>query len=156
MAKLLRHLRWIVMLGVAGLVLASAAAFVAGILDVVSTARGLLEHEAGANVRLVHAIDLDLIAASAFMVAVGLFEIFIGPVDVPETLRSHGFGQLKSKLIGLLVLILAVDFVQDFVAGTSPRETLERAIAGAIFVGALVAFLRWGSAPRQDVDHESS
>jgi len=146
MARVLRHLRWLVLIGVAGLILASLAAFLAGVLDVVTTAQGLLAHESGANVRLVHAIDLFLIAASAFMVAVGFYEIFIGPVDVPEALRSHGFDQLKAKLVGMLVLILAGDFVQHFVAWESGRETLEHGLAAAVLIGALLAFLRWGKA----------
>jgi uncharacterized membrane protein YqhA len=148
MAAVLARLRWIVLLGIAGLVLVSIVASVSGLVDLFDAARALLAHERGAQVRLVHAIDLFLVSATAFILDIGLYEIFIGPVDVPAGLRSKGFDDLKARLIVLLVLIVAIDFVENFVEWSDGPSTLEHAAAAALFIGALVVFLRWAKEPQ--------
>src|SRR5581483_6369476 len=143
MAAVLARVRWIVLLGIAGLVLVSIVASVSGLIGLFEAARGLFTHEHGTEVQLVHAIDLFLVSATAFILDVGLYEIFIGPVDVPAGLRSNGFDALKARLISLLVLIVGIDFVENFVEWSDGRRTLEYAVAAALFVGSFVVFLRW-------------
>ena len=72
------------------------------------------------------------------MIGYGLYELFIDTdIDVPMWLRVEDLDDLKSKLIGVVVAIIAVVFVGVFV----DSKRADDVIAYGVGAGALVAGL---------------
>ena len=46
------------------------------------------------------------------MTAIGLYELFIGELTVPDFLRVETLHQLKARLAGVVILVMAVKFVE--------------------------------------------
>jgi uncharacterized membrane protein YqhA len=84
------------------------------------------------------AVDAILLGTVLLVIGYGLYELFIDTdVKVPSWLRVQNLDDLKSKLIGVVVAIIAVVFVGVFVDSNRANEVISYG-AGA---GALVAGL---------------
>ena len=73
----------------------------------------------------------------------GLYELFIdAEIEVPLWLRVRDLDDLKSKLIGVVVAILAVVFVGVFVDSNRSEDVISYGVgAGALVLGlAIFAF----------------
>ncbi|MBU6353219.1 MAG: YqhA family protein [Actinomycetales bacterium] len=84
------------------------------------------------------AVDAILLGTVLLVIGYGLYELFIdADIDVPLWLRVSDLDDLKSKLIGVVVAIIAVVFVGVFVDANRASEV----IAYGSGAGALVAGL---------------
>ncbi len=79
-------------------------------------------------------IDLLLIATVQVIVAVGLWELFIGRLDLPEGLRVGSLNELKTVLAELIVLVIAIKFVEKLINSSDALDVLYYA-AGVSLVG---------------------
>ena len=61
-------------------------------------------------VECVELADVILLAVALYIIALGLFELFIAPVPMPGWLTITSFDDLKSKLINIIVVALGVAF----------------------------------------------
>jgi len=84
------------------------------------------------------------VATGLLIFALGLFELFIGPLNLPEWLAISHLHQLKSRLASILVLVLAVTFLEHYVEGAAPVALLESAVAATLVGGLLIAFSYFG------------
>lgn len=145
MKKLLELSRYTAWLGVASLLVASVAAFVWGALKTAKVV-GVVFASQGADpaiaVQLVALLDAFLIALALMFFAFSLYELTLGDLDVPDGLVVRSLDQLKSKLSSLLVMVMAVGFVERLVAWEDPRGTALFALAVALVSAVLVAFTR--------------
>ncbi len=67
-------------------------------------------------VEVLTAVDAILLGTVLLVIGYGLYELFIDTdIDVPMWLRVNDLDDLKSKLIGVVVAIVAVVFVGVFV-----------------------------------------
>jgi uncharacterized membrane protein YqhA len=67
-------------------------------------------------VEVLTAVDAILLGTVLLVIGYGLYELFIDPeLPVPAWLRVRDLDDLKSKLIGVVVAIIAVVFVGVFV-----------------------------------------
>lgn len=126
MGKVFVGSRYIVLIGVIGLLICSLAVFVFGGIVTATTiieAFGSGEFNAeGArhfSVELIELIDLFLLGTVLFITSVGLYELFvdpsIGPM-LPIWLSVRSLDQLKFNLVAVLVVMLIILFL-GFVAG---------------------------------------
>jgi uncharacterized membrane protein YqhA len=71
------------------------------------------------------------------VIGYGLYELFIDTdIDVPAWLRVENLDDLKSKLIGVVVAIIAVVFVGVFVDSNRSGDVIAYGVgAGALVVG---------------------
>ena len=95
------------------------------------------------------AIDAILLGTVLLVIGYGLYELFIdADIAVPLWLRVNNLDDLKSKLIGVVVAIIAVVFVGVFVDSNRSEDVISYGVgAGALVVGlAIFAF-----ATRKDV-----
>lgn len=84
------------------------------------------------------AVDAILLGTVLLVIGYGLYELFIdADIEVPLWLRVSDLDDLKSKLIGVVVAIIAVVFVGVFVDANRASEV----IAYGSGAGALVAGL---------------
>ena len=104
------------------------------------------------------AIDAILLGTVLLVIGYGLYELFIdADIDVPLWLRVRNLDDLKSKLIGVVVAIIAVVFVGVFVDSNRASDVISYgAGAGAIVAGlALFAYAtKKDSAGRHGKDEE--
>ena len=88
---------------------------------------------------LLEIIDLFLVAVVQLIVVLGLYELFIADLDLPDWLTVHDLGELKRSVVDLLVVIIGIKYLERSLASTA-GETLNYGIATAVVILALVAF----------------
>lgn len=83
------------------------------------------------------AVDAILLGTVLLVIGYGLYELFIdADIEVPLWLRVRDLDDLKSKLIGVVVAIVAVVFVGVFVDSNRADEVISYGVgAGALVVG---------------------
>ncbi len=138
MHKVFSSSRFLVLIAVAGsfiasitLMLYAAIAIVQQIAAVVMS--GYVSTKTGKLIALdfVQNADIFLISTVLYIMAVGLYELFIDDtIELPDWLVIKNLDDLKEKLIGIVVVGLAVDFLGHAV--TWHEET------GIIYLGAAI------------------
>jgi uncharacterized membrane protein YqhA len=103
------------------------------IIDAISNESTLKE----SIVYVLTAVDAILLGTVLLVIGYGLFELFIDDeLPVPLWLRVYDLDDLKSKLIGVVVAIIAVVFVGIFVDADRSKDVLSYGVgAGAILTG---------------------
>ena len=116
-----------------------SASMVMAVIDAVTNEYGLKE----TIVEVLTAVDAILLGTVLLVIGYGLYELFIdADLDVPQWLRVYDLDDLKSKLIGVVVAIVAVVFVGVFVDSNRASDVISYGVgAGALVVGlAIFAF----------------
>jgi uncharacterized membrane protein YqhA len=147
MARILEKSRYLILLAVGASLVASAVAFLWGawktiqvILEIVTSAgKG-----AAATVALIELMDKFLIAAGLYIFAVGMYELFIGELEMPAWLKVHNLHEVKSRLSSIIILVMAIVFLEHLVLWQDPQAMLYYGIAVAIVTAALIAFSYFG------------
>jgi len=143
--RILESSRYLVVIGVVSSLVASLAVFVWGLVKTGAVVLGLLR-TGGTDpltvVRLIELMDKFLIAVGLYIFAVGLYELFIGDLDLPDWLVIHDLHDIKSRLSQILILFMAVTFLEHLVEWKEPLATLYFAVAITLVMGALIAFNR--------------
>lgn len=89
-------------------------------------------------VEVLTAVDAILLGTVLLVIGYGLYELFVdNNIQVPEWLQVRDLDDLKSKLIGVVVAIIAVIFVGVFVDVNRAADV----VAYGVGAGALVAGL---------------
>lgn len=88
-------------------------------------------------VSVLTAVDAILLGTVLLVIGYGLYELFIdAELPVPLWLRVYDLDDLKSKLIGVVVAIIAVVFVGIFVDAKRSADVISYGVgAGALVVG---------------------
>jgi uncharacterized protein (TIGR00645 family) len=141
----------LVIIPVIFLVLAAAGAFAYGAAVFVHALTTIVSHPfpVGHQIGLfLLDIDLFLIGATLLLAAVGLYELFVREirfderVSMPAWLEMHDLNDLKARVIAMIVMVLAVSFVEMAVDASNGREVLELGGGIAAVIIALTAFLK--------------
>jgi uncharacterized membrane protein YqhA len=96
--------------------------------------------------RFFSVIDVYLLAMVLYIFALGLYELFVGKMDVPEWLKIETVEQLKATLASVVILFVAISFVKVLVDWKKPVDTLLFAASTGIFIAALVFYYKAKSA----------
>lgn len=89
------------------------------------------------------AIDSVLLGVIFFIIGLGLFELFIGPIDnLPDWFHMENMDQLKTMLIKVIVVVMGVSFTGRIVTWDGSSDLLNYGIALAVVVFALSFFLK--------------
>jgi uncharacterized membrane protein YqhA len=92
-------------------------------------------------VEVLTAIDAILLGTVLLVIGYGLYELFIdADLDVPAWLRVKDLDDLKSKLIGVVVAIIAVVFVGVFVDAKRADDILGYGLGAGALVAGLALF----------------
>ncbi len=87
------------------------------------------------------AVDAILLGTVLLVIGYGLYELFVDPeLTVPDWLQVRDLDDLKSKLIGVVVAIIAVVFVGVFVDANRANEVLSYGIGAGALVAGLAVF----------------
>ncbi|HSD55468.1 MAG TPA: YqhA family protein [Burkholderiales bacterium] len=141
--------RYLLVAAVLGSLVAALALFVYGVAETIAVvvealARAEVSSKGAKALALafIEIVDLFLLGTVFLMIALGLYELFIDPnLDLPEWLTFGSFDDLKNKLIGVVIVVLAVLFLGSVVSWDGSRDLLGFGAAVALVIGALTFFL---------------
>jgi uncharacterized membrane protein YqhA len=92
------------------------------------------------TVEFLEVISAMLKAVIFYLVGVGLYSLFIGPLNLTTALGVETLADLERKVASIVILILAVTLLEHFIRWENPDETLRFGATMALVVAALVAF----------------
>lgn len=147
MKFLLERSRYLALIGIISLLVASFAAFAWGIFKTGLTTLLVFQSLGGDSaitIELIELIDIFLIATTILIFSVSLYELFIGELDMPEWMLAHDLYELKAKLSSMIVLVMAVKFLQQVIEAKDGTELLQRGAAVALISAVLIAFGYYG------------
>lgn len=150
---LLNRARYIVIIAVAGSMLASLALIVYGgveaVVLVVDAVRAATVSAKGAKMlalSFIEVVDLFLLGTVFMIIALGLYELFISSdLKLPGWLVIRTLDDLKSKLVGVVIVVLSVLFLGNVVTWDGERDLLGFGTAIALVIAALTWFLKSAS-----------
>lgn len=149
MSTLLGASRFMVILAVIGALLAATTLIVYGLLETVqlilnTIQGGEVTRKIAKSLALefIEIIDLYLLGTVFYIVAIGLYELFISTnVKLPSWLTINNLDDLKNKLIAVVIVVLGVLFLGQVVSWDGERDLLGYGAAVALVIGALSYFL---------------
>jgi uncharacterized membrane protein YqhA len=146
MKKLFGATRYAVLIPSLASILGALLLMAQGSIEMVIVVIDALSNESTLKENIVSvltAVDAILLGTVLLVIGYGLFELFIDDeLPVPLWLRVYDLDDLKSKLIGVVVAIIAVVFVGIFVDAERSADVISYGVgAGALVVGlAIFAF----------------
>ena len=139
--------RFIVLVAVAAVLLVALALFVlAGwlaVLGVWQAAGAALRGELDGThltVQFLEVISALLKAVIFYLMGVGLYSLFVEPLNLTTALGVETLADLERKVVSIVILILAVTLLEHFIRWEDPDAIISFGITLALGVAALVAF----------------
>ena len=109
MKKLIEKSKYLVLIAVASSLTASAIAFLWGLLKTLTVIVNLVVSHGKdplAAINLIELMDIFLIATVLYIFAIGMYELFIDNISLPEWLIIRNLHDLKVKLSSVIVLVM--------------------------------------------------
>lgn len=149
MKAIIEKSKYLIIIAVAALLITfvfslfwGAAKAVAAWIEIVSSAG----KSTVINLMLIKVIDAFLITLAFYLLAVSIYELFIEDTNLPDRLVTRSFLGLKTKLSGVIVLVIAVRFVEFFFSEEINAEQIALlALAASLAGGMLIAFGYFGA-----------
>jgi uncharacterized membrane protein YqhA len=152
MTNLFGYTRYIVLIAVISLLLASLAVFIfAGVATINIIIESFTEGEFNAeggrliSIELIEMIDLFLLGTILLITSIGLYQLFIQPdMDLPEWIVVTNLEQLKFNLLAVIIVMLAILFLgaaSDYLVGSDGILGYGLAIAGVVAAIALAVWV---------------
>ncbi len=139
-----------IILAVIGSLLAAFTLIIYGFLRVLAVIWDLIsEHdltdrrEEQLSIEFIELIDVFLIGVILLIVAVGLYQLFIDEKStLPSWLKIRTLDELKHRVIGVICVVLGVNFLSNVSEWTGGNDILYLGAAIGIVLAALVLLLR--------------
>ena len=162
--------RYLIILPIIGLGLASAIFFVFGgfgllrlLFESLMEYFGLMHFEhAGEElpfvIEVVEYVHTFLIGTVLYITSIGFYQLFISEIEFPGWLKIHNTEELETSLIGVTVVVLAVNFLAVVFAGDDV-DMLAQGAGIALPIAALGVFIglrAWGARQEREgkIHHE--
>ena len=156
--KLLYVSRYLMVLPVIGSLFLTLSVVVSGLVLVLVQEWELLqmgEYSARTAKQLtltvIEAIDMFLVGAISYIIAVGVYILFIGQKDDQsfKRFKIESLADLENKVIGVVVVAMAVGFVGKAAEAPGPLAVLQGGAGVAVVIAALCLFLRFSGPPEK-------
>lgn len=147
MDRILRISRYLLLIAVVGSYIISAILVVYGAALLIHILIGIFttQPQFGTNadrylmLECIQLIDIFLLGTAFYIVALGLYELFIQRLpSTPGWLIIHDIDDLKAKLLGVIVVILSVYFLEQVINWNGKQDILELGIGEALMIMAIV------------------
>lgn len=159
MEWLVEKSRYLPLIGIFSMLVGSLAAFGVGAVKTVQVMQTAFTQYTEAEPTLYvlfEALDCFLVGTGLIVIAVGLYELFIGGLEVPDWMLVDNLDELKAKFVFVIIPVMAAKFVQRILKeDTNALDTLYYGGAIAIITLALSAFV-FVSIKEKEVDIEDS
>ncbi len=98
---------------------------------------------------LVTNIDLFLLSAGFYIIALGFYTLFVDDdINLPEWLEIHDFDDLKSSLVGIIIVVIAVAFLGQVIDWKGGSDIAYFGLAIGLVTASLTYFITAKSAKR--------
>lgn len=146
-SRMLGRSRFVVLIAVAAVMLVALSLFLLGAAEAIIAVwhpwqkmfTGDL-HAADLTAEFLEIVTVMMKAVVFYLIGVGLFSLFITPLNVTVALGVETLSDLEEKVINVVVVILSVTFLQHFIQWVKPLETLYYGASLALVVVALMLF----------------
>lgn len=135
--------RYLVLAAVLGFAALSIATFIWGGAKTVLLFSDLLDgawRKDYSLVKLLQVVDTYLLAVVQLIVAFGLYELFVGDLDLPDWLQIRSLDDLKKSVIDVLVIFVAIKGIEVLFDDAPSADRLRSVGAVALLVAALTLF----------------
>jgi uncharacterized membrane protein YqhA len=147
LAEAIGHTRFIVLGGVFAVLLTAAALFLFGaglalwsIWNAVQQALQGQPSSTDLTVQFLEIVSTMLKAVVFYLIGVGFYSLFIAPLNLPVALGVETLNDLESKVVSVIVVIMAITFLEHFILWENPLAILQFGIGFAAVSGVLVLF----------------
>jgi len=144
MRRLIEISRYAVIIPSAASIIGAIVLMILGSIEIVRSAIHVVvkkEPLKDTVVAILTSVDAILLGTVLLVIGYGLYELFIDTnLEVPDWLEINTLDDLKAKLIGVVVAIIAVIFVGVLVDAKSPSEVMYYGAGAGAVVLALAAF----------------
>jgi uncharacterized membrane protein YqhA len=144
MRRLLEVARYAVVIPSAASVIGAIVLMILGSIEIVRSALDVVLKQVPLKetvVAILTSVDAILLGTVLLVIGYGLYELFVDTnLEVPDWLEITTLDDLKAKLIGVVVAIIAVIFVGVLVDAKSSDEVFYYGIGAGAVVVALAAF----------------
>lgn len=145
MAKILEYAKHLNLIPIVAFLLSALMTFLWGALKVFNLIISILSMSMESSqvfLALLEMLDTFLIGTVLFIFAIGYYDLFIGKVNTPAWLVIDDLGKLKTKLSDVIVMFMAVKFLDKLLQSTNALDTLFYAIGIAVVALTLIALNR--------------
>ena len=146
-AEAIGHTRFVVLVGVIAVLVISAALFLFGAGLAVWTVWNAMQQamqgqpsSTDLTVQFLEIVSTMLKAVVFYLIGVGFYSLFIAPLNLPVALGVETLNDLESKVVSVVVVIMAITFLEHFIQWQQPLELLQFGVAFALVTFALVFF----------------
>lgn len=168
MVKLMQITRYLIIVPIIGLLLAAAAFFLFGglnlivtiVVAIVNTAvdfgpAALEAQHVPFLIEVVEYVHTFLVGTVLLITAIGFYQLFIQDIDLPHWLNVESTEELETALIGVTVVVIAVHFMTVVFVGSDADLLAEGAGTGAVILalGAFLGLRAWGERQKALADH---
>jgi uncharacterized membrane protein YqhA len=146
--RLLTQVRYIPLIGVLASLIASLTIFVkAATMTLLQSWVVLTDSAKNSHyeVQMIEIMDQFLVGIGFLVFALGIYEIFISPLALPPALTFRNLHDVKASLSNIIVLAMAVTFLEKLESFENPQDTLFFGLAIAIVSAVLIAFRHFGT-----------
>lgn len=145
---LISSTRYLIIIAVVSTLLAATVLLLYGAWETLVILRGVVLADGtgpkgakGLILAFIELTDVFLLATVLYVIAVGLFELFVDDrLDLPTWLEIHDLNDLKDKLIGVIVVVLGVLFLGQVVTWDGQRDLMGYGVGIALVIAALTWF----------------
>ena len=154
MRKLLVASRFLLILPVIGSLLLMVGVVVMGLGVVLTQGWNLMQQgefsPKGAKqltLTVIESIDMFLVGAISYIVAVGLYKLFISQDEeqILKRVKIEKLADLENKIIGVVVVAMAVGFLGKATEAVDALAVLQGGIGVAVVIAALCVFLKFSA-----------
>jgi uncharacterized membrane protein YqhA len=157
--------RYIVLLAVVAVMLIAMSLFVLGAIQAIvgvwdawvgaveggfRRGEGAAQGSTSLTVEFLEIVSVMLKAVVFYLIGVGLYSLFISPLNLTVSLGVETLNDLESKVISVVVVIMSVTFLEHFIRWEDPLQTLQFGGALALVVLALVLFQMYSHRAKED------
>ncbi|HSG15812.1 MAG TPA: YqhA family protein [Anaerolineae bacterium] len=157
--------RYMIIIPIVGLGLAAAAFFLFGgiqlirlLVETIGAILGLIEvhhkEEIPIVIEVVEFVHTFLIGTVLYITSIGFYQLFISEIEFPGWLKIHNTEELETSLIGVTVVVLAVNFLGVVFTGENV-DLVAQGAGIALPIGALALFVAaraWATRQEHEVE----
>ena len=147
--RLLESTHYLIFVAVLGSLLAAILILVMASIAEVQVIIGILTNIWAADkevkafsLALINIVDYLLLATGFYIIGLGFYELFIDDkLNLPAWLIFHDFDDLKSKLVGIIIVVLGVNFLSNAVSWHGEIDIIGYGAAVGLVIAALTYYL---------------
>ena len=170
MSRFLAATRFLIIVPIIGLGLAAAAFFLFGginlimlLFESIGDGLGLIEvdhhgEEIPVIIEVVEHVHQFLIGTVLYITAIGFYQLFIKEIELPGWLKIDSTDELETALVGVTVVVLAVNFLAQVFTGPNV-DILTQGAGIALPIAALgvfIGFRAWATRQERESRHKTN